>query len=85
MSLPSRSVHWPDPEPKEARRFEEAVSHAPALCGLKAPPAAGSCCAASLCLPSAQLAMPAEASGQRSRAGRAGRAGEAHLGAAAAT
>ena len=34
MSLPIRSVHRPDPEPKEAWRFEEAVSRAPAVCGL---------------------------------------------------
>ena len=85
MSLPGRSVHRPDPEPKEAWRFEEAVSHTPAIRRLEAPPTAGSCWAASPCPPSPPLATPAQASGQRSRAGRAGRASEAHPGAAAAT
>ena len=85
MSLPIGSVHWPDPEPKEAWRFEVAVRGAPAMRGLEAPSTAGSCSAASHSPPSARLATPAQASGKRSRAARAGRAGQAHLGAAAAT
>ena len=58
MSLPSQSAPRPDPEPKEAWRFEGSVKHAPAFARLNAPPTAGSCCAASLCLPSPPLATP---------------------------
>ena len=83
MSLPSQSAPWPDPEQQEAWRFEGSVKHAPAFARLKAPPTAGSCCAASLCLPSPPLATPAQASEQRSSAGRAGRAGKAHRSGAA--
>ena len=85
MSLPTQSAPQPDPEPKEPGRFEGAVEHAPASRSLEAPLTAGSCCAASHCLPSARLATPVQASGKRSDAGRAGSMGSSHPGAAAAT
>ena len=36
MSLPSQSAPRPDPEPKEAWRFEGSVKHAPAFARLNA-------------------------------------------------
>ena len=61
MSVPSQSAPHPDPEPKEPGRFEGAVKHAPASRSLEAPLTAGSCCAASHCLPPAHLVTPAQA------------------------
>ena len=85
MSLPTQSAPKADHEPKDPGRFEGAVRHAPASRSLEAPLTAGSCCAASHCLPPARIVTPAQASGKRSHAGRAGGMGSSHPGAAAAT